>query len=284
MRCEANVSLRPEGSSKFGVLNEIKNIGSLRGVERAVKYEVERQRDILQQGGEVVRQTRRWNEQAQKNEAMRSKEEAHDYRYFPDPDLVKLTITDEWIERVRKELPELPGPKRKRLMEHYNLPAYDAGELVSDRSLSSYFEETVSAGANAKSAANWLLTDVRACLNAHDTTIDEILLTPSALAELIALLEKGDINRRAAKEVLSAILPTGESPRCYVERHGLLQLSDRESIAAFVKQAIEENPQAVEDYRKGKERALKALVGSVMRLSRGKANPEMANDLLKELL
>lgn len=284
MRCEANISIRPLGSTEYGTLNEVKNIGSLRGVQRALEYEITRQTELVSLGKIVERQTRRWNESELKTEVMRSKEEAHDYRYFPEPDLAKLVIDEAWLNKCRSEISELPRARRDRYVQQLGITPYDANELVSDRALAQYFEGVVQHGADPKTAANWLLSDLRRELKQGDLNVEHIKLRESGFAELMELVATSAISTKTAKDILGELIQTGVAPSIYVREKGLAQLTDTSEIERFVEHAIAESPKIVADYLGGKERALTALVGVVMKLSRGKANPELVNDLLKQKL
>lgn len=284
MRCEANISIRPTGSSDYGTLNEIKNIGSFRGVQRALEYEIKRQTELVGSGGLVLRQTRRWNESELKTEVMRTKEEAHDYRYFPEPDLVQLVIDSAWLTKCRSEVPELPRARRDRYVQKLGITQYDAKELVADRALAQYFEGVVSLGSEPKQAANWLLSDLRRELNQADLKINQVKLNEVGFAELMGLVSSSIIGSKTAKDMLGELVRSGVPPATYVKEKGLAQLSDTSEIEKFVEQAIADSPKIVADYRGGKERALTALVGVVMKLSRGKANPELVSELLKRNL
>ena len=284
MRCEANISIRPLGTSDYSTLNEVKNIGSLRGVQRALDYEIKRQTELVSSGGIVLRQTRRWNENELKTEVMRTKEEAHDYRYFPEPDLVQLVIDIAWLDKCRSEIPELPRARRKRYVKELGITQYDAEELVADRALAQYFEGVIKLGVEPKLAANWLLSDLRRELNQTGLTVVQIKLRETGFAELMALVSSGAISSKTAKDILGQLVQSGVSPAAYVKEKCLAQLSSTSEIEKFVEQAIADSPKIVADYCGGKERALTALVGVVMKLSRGKANPEMVNQLLRNRL
>ena len=284
MRCEANISIRPMGTSDYGTLNEVKNIGSLRGVQRALDYEIKRQTELVALGGIVLRQTRRWNESELKTEVMRTKEEAHDYRYFPEPDLVQLVIDKSLINKCRSEIPELPRARRERYVKELGITLYDADQLVADRSLAQYFEGVVQLGTEPKLAANWILSDLRRELNQTGLTVVQIKLRETGFAELMALVSRGAIGSKAAKDILGELVLSGVSPAAYVKEKGLAQLSDTNELENLVEQAIADSPKIVADYRGGKERALAALIGVVMKLSRGKAKPELVSDLLKQKL
>jgi len=282
MRCEANISIRQSGSTEYGTLNEIKNIGSFTGVERALEYEIMRQTELMSAGEAVRRQTRRWNEHEQRTEVMRHKEEAEDYRYIGESDLVPLQISPEWVEVCRQELPELPQQRRQRYMRALDLSPNDAAKLASHRPLAQYFETVVGCGIAPKLAANWLLTDMRRVLNQSGLTLDQSRLKAEGFAELMALIAEDYITTKTAKDVLEYLVQVGGSPKDYVQQNNLLQLSRKHEIMRLVKQAIVDNPKAVIDYLAGKEKALATLVGVVMKASGGKANPELVNELLRE--
>jgi len=284
LRCDANVSVRPAGSMKLGTKIEIKNLNSFRFVGRALKYEIERLAASLRSGERIVQETRGWDEATGTTHSMRSKEYAHDYRYFPDPDLVPMNVNAADLERWRRELPELPAAKRERYVRDFGLPAYDAGVLTEDRPTAEFFEAVVAAGGAAKQAANWMMGDVRRILQKHELTLAQAKLQPRALAALIKLVESGAISGKAAKEVIEPVALEGRAPEDVVAERGLAQTSDQSEIARFVDEAIAQQPDSVASYRAGKEKAFEFLVGQVMRLSRGKANVELARRLLKERL
>ena len=282
LRCDANVSLRPRGSSGMGVKTEIKNMNSFRALYRALDYEISRQREILENGGEVVQETRHWDADANVTTPLRTKEFAYDYRYFPEPDLVPLELDREFIEEVRSSLPELPAERRRRFREEYGLPAHDAALLSSSKAMGDYFESAVAAGAPPKAASNWMLGEISAYLNARGLEIGDLKVTPDRLAELIDLVEKGTVSVTMAKSVLEEMLESGRRPREVVEERGMAQISDRAELERLVEEVLEENPKVVEDYRKGKEKALGFLVGQVMRRTKGRANPRMVSEVMVE--
>lgn len=284
LRCDANVSLRPRGSSQLGDLTEIKNMNSFRSVKRALEFEVERHLDLLGRGERVIRETRHWDEARGITIPSRSKEEAHDYRYFPEPDLVPLSLEADWVDGIRAELPELPASRRRRLIEAHGLPAYDAGVLTESRELANFFDETIKLGAEPKAASNWIMGDLLGYLNANSLDLDQAPLRPAHLAGMLRLMNEGIISSRIAKEVFELMCRTGKPPEEVVRERGLVQISDADEIAGYVVRVIEENPEAVNSYREGKERAIGFLVGQVMKLSRGKANPQKVNELLQERL
>ncbi len=284
LRCDANVSLRPRGSSCLGVKTEIKNMNSFRALYRALDYEISRQRDILDSGGEIVQETRHWDADANVTTPLRTKEYAYDYRYFPEPDLVPLVLDRSFVEGVRSSLPELPAERRRRFREEYGLPAHDAALLTSSKAMGDFFEGAVSAGAPPKAVSNWMMGELSAYLNARGMEVPEVKVTPSQLAELIDLVEKGTVSVTLAKSVFQEMLESGRDPRLIVEEKGATQISDQEELERLVGAVLEENPKVVEDFRKGKEKALGFLVGQVMRRSGGRANPQMVNEILQRLL
>ncbi|SDS24683.1 aspartyl/glutamyl-tRNA(Asn/Gln) amidotransferase subunit B [Paenibacillaceae bacterium GAS479] len=284
LRCDANVSLRPWGQEKFGTRAELKNMNSFRGVQRGLEYEQIRQADILDANGTVVQETRRWDDAQGKTFAMRGKEESHDYRYFPDPDLVRLFIDSEWKERVRASIPELPDARQARYSAEYGLPAYDAAVITSSKKLADFFEESLGYTKDAKAVANWIMGDLLAYLNQNNKEIDAVSITGQGLGEMIGLLEKGTISGKIAKTVFKEMLESGKLPQQIVEEQGLVQISDEGAIKGIVEKVVAANPQSVEDYKAGKEKAIGFLVGQVMKESRGKANPGLANKLLVDYL
>ncbi|MCG0278032.1 MAG: Asp-tRNA(Asn)/Glu-tRNA(Gln) amidotransferase subunit GatB [Thermanaeromonas sp.] len=284
LRCDANVSVRPKGSTVFGTKTEVKNLNSFRALHRALSYEIERQISLLERGERIIQETRAWDEQRQVTYSLRSKEEAHDYRYFPEPDLVPLAIGEEWIERVRSTLPELPDARRERLIKDYGLPEYDARVITGSKALADYFEKAVSLFPDPKQVSNWLMGDFMRLLNAKGLEPQEAPVPPENLAELLKLQQEGTISIRIAKEVLEEMFATGRGAREIVEAKGLTQITDVAQLTAIVEKVLAAHPKVVEDYRKGKEKALGFLVGQVMKETRGKANPNLVNQLLKERL
>ena len=282
LRCDANISLRPEGQKEFGTKTELKNMNTFRGVQRALEYEVLRQTKVLQSGGEVYQETLRWNEEKGITVTMRSKEEAHDYRYFPDPDLVDMVIDQEWIDRIKAELPELPDARKIRYINQYGLSEYDAELLTSSKALADFFEAALAFTKDAKAVANWMMGDLLRYLNAEGIEIEASKVTPQYLGEIIDMIEKGTISGKIGKTVFKEILDTGKDPKTIVKEKGLIQISDEGEIAEIVVKVLENNPQSVEDLRNGKEKAIGFLVGQVMKESKGKANPQLVNKLIKE--
>lgn len=284
LRCEANVSLRPKGSSTYGPQTELKNIASFRAVQRAIEYEEMRHLEIYRSGGTPRRETRHWDDVKGVTVFMRSKEQAHDYRYFPEPDLVPLVIDSEWVERIKRSLPELPDAKRKRFVREYGLPEYDADQITSSRSVTQFFEECVAKGADPKTVSNWIMGEVFRMLNQTGKDLAETALKAEHLLELLGLVDSGTISITIAKKVFEDVFSTGKSPKAIVEEQGLAQISDEGKLREIARQVIEANPQPVQDYKAGKERALGFLVGQVMKATKGRANPQAATQILKEEL
>jgi len=284
LRCDANVSVRPAGSKEFGTKTEIKNMNSFKALQKALTYEVERQIEVLEEGGRIVQETRTWDEGKGVTLSMRSKEYAHDYRYLPDPDLVPMVIDREWVEDIKRSLPELPDDRKERYVREFGLPAYDAMVLTNTKELADYFEACVAAYPNPKAVSNWVMGDLSRLLNANNTNITSCLIKPEQLAAMLRLLEKGTISGKIAKMVFEEMFATGKDAETIVKEKGLVQISDEGAISSIVDEVIAKNQKSVEDYRAGKDRALGFLVGQVMKVSKGKANPEMVNKLLKERL
>ena len=282
MRCDANISIMPEGAKEFGTRAEIKNLNSFKALERAIEYEVERQKEILEDGGHVVQETRTWDDAQGMTFSMRSKEEAHDYRYFPEPDLAPIIIDDAWIDKARNELPELPDAKKARLMKEMGLDEYNAELIVADKSFASYFDKAAEAGKDPKAVANWMLGDVSAYLNAQNTTIGHFPISPEHLGEMVVLINKGVLSSKLAKKVFAEMLKEDKAPSVLVKELGLEQVSDAGAIQAMVDEVIAANPQSVADIKAGKGKAIGFLVGQIMKKSRGKANPGMVNQMIKK--
>jgi len=284
LRAEANVSLRPEGMHGYGVKTEVKNVASFSGVQKAIDYEIARQKDVLRHGGAVVQETRGWDADRGVTVPQRSKESAHDYRYFPEPDLPPLAVDEEWEERVRKSLPELPRLRYERFIGAYGLSPYNAGVLTASRSMADYFEAVVRAGALARQAANWIMGDLQALLTQAKMDIGECKVVPEQLAAMIGLIEKGAISGKIAKELLIEMFRTGASPEDLVEKKGLVQISDESQLEEIVREVVKANPGPAADFRNGKKSALGFLVGQVMKVTQKKANPKLANDILQKEL
>jgi aspartyl-tRNA(Asn)/glutamyl-tRNA(Gln) amidotransferase subunit B len=281
-RCDANVSVRPVGSPELGTKTEVKNMNSFKNVQRALEYEIRRQVELIKAGKKVVQETRLWDVEAGVTRPMRTKEYAHDYRYFPEPDLVLMEIDPEWVEEIRRSLPELPAQRLERFIRDYNIPEYDARILTSRKALADYFERCVQCFPKPKVVSNWIMVDILGALSARGMEIEEFPIPPERLADLLKLVEDGTINQRTAKDVFSEMLDTGKGPEEIVRSKGLTQISDEGMIAEIVEKVLAENMDAVESYRKGKEKAFGFLVGQVMRETRGKANPQIVNRILKE--
>lgn len=284
LRVDVNISLRPKGQEKFGTRAEIKNLNSFKAVRDALNYEINRQTELLNAGGQVKQETRLWDKEELVTKPMRSKEDALDYRYFPEPDLPPVVLQHDWLENVKANMPELPAAKEARFMKA-GLSAYDAGVLTSSREISAYFEEVVKGGkVSLKTASNWIQTDLLGVLNAEKKEIQDSPIPAARLAELLELVESGKINRKQGRDVFDEIWKTGEAPAAVVQKRGMVQVSDEGQLEAWAKAAIEANPKAVADYKKGNKAAIGALVGGVMKLSKGKANPRIISQLLGKLL
>ena len=284
LRCDANISLRPFGETGLRARTEVKNLNSFRALQRALEYEVRRQSAILDAGERVEQDTRHWNEQKGITVSMRSKEDAQDYRYFPDPDLVPVTLTDEQIEAWRRQLPELPDQRAARFVSQYGLPAYDARILTSSKAMADYFEATVEHFGEPKTVSNWVMVEVQRLLNGAGLEFERVPVSPAELAELLELVKKGTISNNTGKEVLEAMFATGKKAAEIVKERGLEQISDSGELEAIVLRVIAENPGPVQDVRDGKEKAIGFLVGQVMKATKGKANPQRVNQLLREKL
>lgn len=284
LRCDVNLSLRPAGQKEFGTRCEMKNVNSFRAAVRAMEYEQKRQAEILDEGGIVEQETRRWDDVRGISTPMRSKEDAQDYRYFPEPDLVPIVVSDEWVEDIKKTIPELPEQRKARYVNEYSLPEYDAFILTSSKKMADFFDAAVAEGATPKAVSNWLMGDISKILNEKEMEAGDIPFTPVQLAKMIALIEKGSISNSAAKKVLDAMFNEPDDPEKLVEKLGLAQVSDEGAILGMVNDVLAQNPQSIADYKAGKDKAIGFLVGQVMRVSKGKANPQIINKLLKEAL
>ncbi|WP_226671694.1 Asp-tRNA(Asn)/Glu-tRNA(Gln) amidotransferase subunit GatB [Rossellomorea aquimaris] len=280
LRCDANISLRPIGQAKFGTKAELKNLNSFNFVKKGLEYEIVRQEKVLLSGGLIQQETLRFDESTGKTILMRVKEGSDDYRYFPEPDLLHLHIDQEWMDRIRAEIPELPDERKKRYVEEMGLPAYDAMVLTLTKEMSDFFEETVVAGADSKLASNWLMGEVSAYLNAQQKELEEVKLTPQGLAGMIKLIEKGTISSKIAKKVFKELVENGGDPEQIVKDKGLVQISDEGALLKIVTEALDANPQSIEDFKNGKDRAIGFLVGQIMKATKGQANPPLVNKLL----
>ena len=283
MRCDANISIMPKGSNKFGTRADIKNVNSFKALERALEYEIDRQIELVEDGEEVVQETRLWDDNAGVTRSMRGKEDAHDYRYFPEPDLMPLEISQEWIDRIKATMPELPEQKRQRYMD-LGLSEYDASVIVAQYELAMFFDEVLKAGGNPKIAVNFLMGEIAAYLKEQKLSINETKLTPESLVELIGLIEKATISNNIGKQIIVEMMETGEKASAIVEKKGLSQISDTGAIKEIAQKIIEANPSQVEAYRGGKDKLFGFFVGQVMKETKGRANPQSVNQILKELL
>ncbi|MBC2037134.1 Asp-tRNA(Asn)/Glu-tRNA(Gln) amidotransferase subunit GatB [Listeria booriae] len=280
MRCDANISIRPVGQEAFGVKTELKNLNSFNNVRKGIEYEIKRQAEVLMAGGIIEQETRRFEEATGKTTLMRIKEGSDDYRYFPEPDLVDLYIDDEWKERIRAEIPELPDKRQARYVAELGLPAYDAMVLTLTKEMSDFFEVTIQAGADAKQASNWLMGEVSAYLNAEQQELADTKLTPDNLAGMIALIEKGTISSKIAKKVFRELITNGGDAEEVVKAKGLVQISDEGELRTIISSILDQNEQSVTDFKNGKDRAVGFLVGQVMKATKGQANPTMVNEIL----
>jgi aspartyl-tRNA(Asn)/glutamyl-tRNA(Gln) amidotransferase subunit B len=283
-RCDANVSIRPRGQKEYGTRTELKNMNSFRNVQRALEYEIKRQQYLVENGGTVIQETRLWDDAQGATNSMRSKEEAHDYRYFPDPDLVPILVDQLWVEKVKKDLPELPLVKRERFVKDYQIPAYDAGVLTADKALANYFEEVVKICAKPKAASNWIMGDVMRFLNEEKRDIRQCPIAAESLADMIRLIEEGAISGKMAKEIVEDMYKTGKSPQTIINEKGLVQITDEGELVETITSIIDANPGQLKDYRGGKEKLFGFFVGQVMKATQGKANPQLVNELLKKML
>jgi aspartyl-tRNA(Asn)/glutamyl-tRNA(Gln) amidotransferase subunit B len=287
LRCDANVSIRPIGSDKFGTRTELKNINSFRFVRKAIDFELNRQADVVDSGGRVVQETRLWNSDEERTVPMRSKEEAHDYRYFPDPDLPLLVLEEEWLDSVRQSMVELPEARRERFVATYAMSEYDAGVLTMTRALAEFFDETARLSGQPKAAANWIMGDLLRFFKDSNVDLKDLSrspVTPKTLAEMILLVEKGTISGKIAKTVIEEMYKTGKPPAAIVEEKGLVQISDSSALEKIVDTVMATHADAVAQYLSGKQGSLGFLVGQVMKATQGRANPQAVNELLRKRL
>ncbi len=283
-RCDANISLRPLGTEKFGTRTELKNMNSFRNVQRALEYEIKRQSYLLESGKSVIQETRLWNDAQGVTQSMRGKEEAHDYRYFPDPDLVPLLISSAWIAELEKGLCELPLAKRERFISAYGLSPYDAGVLTSYAALADYFETTAKLSGQPKQAVNWIMGDLLRFLNEDKRDIKDSPVTPTLLTELLRLIETGTISGKMGKEVFAVMYQSGKSAQMIIAEQGLVQITDESEIAGVIAAVVNANPEQLAQYRSGRDKLFGFFVGQVMKATQGKANPQIINELLKKAL
>jgi len=284
IRFEANVSQRPAGSDRLGTRTEIKNLNSFRSLTDSISYELDRQRQILESGGQVIQDTMGWSESRRETFSQRGKEEAHDYRYFPEPDLPPLAISSSWVNEIKALLPELPDAKFARYLSDYDISPYEASVLVENLAVAEWYEQAIAGGADAKAAANWMINVLFSLMNEHKQPIEEIMLTPTGLVELLRLVDRGTINNNTAKEILAEMFLTGKSAEYIVNEKGLAQISDEGLLNELISQILMDNPEQLGDYLRGKEKLRGWFVGQIMRASRGKANPELVNKLLARQL
>lgn len=284
LRCDANISLRPVGQAELGTKTELKNMNSFRFVKAALEFEIKRQRAMLAAGREIVQETRLWDTATNQTVSMRGKEEAHDYRYFPDPDLVPVRISEEWLERLTKNLPELPAARRKRFVVEYDLPEYDAEVLTSDKALADYFEAAVKEFPRPKQVSNWIMVELLRELKKAEAGIASCRVAPVALAKLLALVEQGTISGKLAKGVFEDMVASGRDPEAIVKEKGLTQISDTGALEAAAQEIINAHPQEVANYKAGKTKVMGFFVGQLMKKTKGQANPQLANEIFQRLL
>jgi len=284
LRCDANVSIRSVGQKEYGTRAEVKNINSFKFVEKALEYEIKRQIKVLEEGGKIIQETRLWDSNKGITESMRGKEEAHDYRYFPEPDLVPITVEQKWIDEIKASLPELPDAKSKRFASEYGLPEDDADLLTSEKALAEWFEEAVKAGGHPKAAANWMMGELMRLLNEENKFIEECRLKPKQLVGMLKLMDKGTISGKIAKVVFEEMYKTGKDAESIVKEKGLVQISDEGAIEKAVDEVIAKNPKEVERFKAGDEKLLGFFVGQIMKFTKGKANPRIVNEMVKKRL
>jgi len=283
-RCDANISLRPKGQAEFGTRAELKNMNSFRNVQRALGYEISRQQYVLDSGSTVIQETRLWDDSEGVSHSMRGKEEAHDYRYFPDPDLVPIVISEEWIGEIEEIIPELPLEKRERFVRDYDIPPYDVGVLTATRALADYYEETVKYSGMPKGASNWVMGDILGHLKEDKLDIISSPVQPKDLGAMITLIEDGTISGKIAKEVFEEMWKTGKAPETIIEEKGLKQISDSGALESTIDDVLKASPNQIEQYKGGKEKLFGYFVGQTMKATQGKANPQLVNEILKKKL
>ena len=284
MRADVNLSVREMGEEAFGTRTEMKNLNSFSAISRAIEGEMERQIDLIEDGGQVVQETRRWDDDKAYSYPMRSKEDAQDYRYFPEPDLVPVVISDEWLEQIRKAQPEFRDQKQARYREEYGLPDYDIDIITSDKKLTDLFEECIDLGASPKEVSNWLMGDTMRLLKEQNMEAADITFSPDRLVSLIRMIEANEINRKTARKVFEAVFLENADPAQYVEEHGLKTVSDEGALRGVIEKIVADNPKSVEDYKAGKKKAMGFFVGQTMRAMKGKADPAVVNQILREIL
>ena len=284
LRCDVNLSVRPAGSTELGTRTEMKNINSFKAIARAIAYEARRQIELIEEGKRVVQETRRWDENKDATFSMRSKENAQDYRYFPEPDIPPMEITDDYLDSARQELPEMAQEKKRRYVAQFGLPEYDAGMITGQKALADFFEEAVALGGAPKEVANWIMGEVLRTLKEKALEAKQMPLTPATLVKLLELVKQGKINRNTAVEVFAAIWDTDGDPEAYVKEHGLEQVSDAGLVESVVEQVFADNPKSIADYQAGKQKAFGFLVGQTMKQLKGKADPKVVNQIIREKL
>jgi aspartyl-tRNA(Asn)/glutamyl-tRNA(Gln) amidotransferase subunit B len=284
LRCDANISIRPVGQKEFGTKTELKNLNSFNFVRKGLEFEEKRQREVVLSGGKIEQETRRFDEATGSTILMRVKEGSDDYRYFPEPDLLELYIDEDWKARIRAEIPELPDERQKRYVEELGLPVYDAKVLTVTKEMADFFEATVSAGADAKQASNWLMGEVSGYLNAEGKELDQVPLTPEGLAGMIKLIENGTISSKIAKTVFKELIENGGDAEQIVKEKGLVQISDEGTLLKIISEVLDNNPKSIEDFKGGKAKATGFLVGQIMKATKGQANPQLVNQLLQQEL
>lgn len=284
LRCDVNLSVRPRGQKEFGTRTETKNLNSFKAIHNSIEFEIKRQIEEVENGGKIYQETRRWDDAKGIGYAMRTKEDAHDYRYFPEPDLAPIILSEEYIQNLKDNLPEMPHIKKERYMKDFDLPEYDADILTSSIKTAKFFEEANDICNNPKAVSNWIMGDFARMLNEKEIEIDESKVTAQNLAELITLIDKGTISSKIAKQVFEDMFETGENAKDIVEKKGLVQMSDEGAIKEIVQKVVDANPQSIADYKAGKDRAIGFLVGQIMKETKGKANPQIVNKLLLEII
>ena len=284
LRCDANISIRLKGETKLGTKAEVKNMNSFRNVEKAIEYEIERQIDIIEDGGKIIQQTLLWNAELNQIFPMRTKEEAHDYRYFPDPDLMPVIVDEKWRNEILSSLPELPDARREGFVSQYKLPVYDAQILTSSRELADYYEQVLTETDDYKTASNWVMTDVLKTVNEQKISVKDFSVTPQNLGKLVSLISKNTISGKIAKEVFPEMILSEKDPEVIVKEKNLVQISDTSELESAITKILDANPKDVQDYLGGKEKAIGFFVGQIMRETKGKANPQIVNELLKKKL
>ncbi len=284
LRCDANISVRPQGQKELGVRTEIKNLNSFRALEKAIDYEIKRHIDVIDDGDELIQETRTWDEEKQVTRSMRSKEEANDYRYFPDPDLPPVRISKEWIEQTRSSLPELPDEAQERLIEKYGLSAYDASIITLGPEYLAFFDECVNICHDAKPVTNWMMGELNKLLNQNNMDISLCKIKPRMLVKMLELIDDGTISGKMGKTIFEEMFNTGKTPELIIEEKGLVQISDEDVLSKIIVDIIQKNPGAVEDFKNGKKKAVGFFVGQVMKTTKGQANPAMVNKILMKKL